>query len=261
MGGRGKISAISGSDSETRRNERQDKNEKYKEFEDMPGGTHHYSGNGSEQIEFFKKNSNSDELISKMSNDEIRQFDRVWVPGEFMSGEGYKDWNNMSNWAKNAIKVYDKYLDQSYLDKGIVVARLATAELLLGKGNKFPTSIEQLRALEGQVIISRGNMSTGAAKHGLTIGAPLTTNPKGDYEMRRGKSVEYKIHIPGGNNSKGAGMWIGDRRVNSGFGAEQREFMMNRDIRLRVGKTRYDSKRDVYVVDLTYDGRREHRYS
>ena len=72
-------------------------------------------------------------------------------------------------------------------------------------------------------------MSFGAASQGLTIGDSS-------------KKVEYKLRIPPG--SKGAGMWIGDKRIN-GWGAEQREFMSNRDSVFKVGKTTYDKRRGV----------------
>lgn len=230
-------------------------NDKPMEFEDTPSSGFTYNGDGKKQEEFFKKFSNFDDLINEMSREEKDEFDDIWVPGAFMHGEGYKDWNDMDRWAQRAIEVYDKFLDKSVLTKGVVVARLATGELLFGKGKSFGT-FDEFKAMEGKVIISTGNMSTGAAKEGLTIGSTLSTKPTSSWG--RPKSVEYKITIPSG--SKGAGMWIGDYRINSGFGNDQREFMMNRDIRLRVGKTRYDSRRDVYVVEMTYEGRLPHRY-
>lgn len=259
MGGRGSLSKFMDMTNEERKQERKNLNDKLKEFDELPSDTHHYDGSGQEQVDFFDKYSNYNELINKMTDSEKSEFDDIWVPGDFMFGEGYKNWNEMGSWAKRAIKVYDKYLDQSVLKRGVVVTRLASAELLLGKGNKFPTSIDELKALEGKIVVSTGNMSTAAAKQGLTIGSPLTTHPSGIYENSRGKSMEYRIHIPSG--TKGAGMWIGDKRINSYFGRRQREFMTNRDIRLRVGKTRYDASRDVYVTDLIYAGRLDHRYS
>ena len=245
---------------EERKEQAKIKKHRFNGFDDTPYDWGHYLGSGKAQEEFFKNNSNNEEILDEIYSNyhDQSQFNSVWVPGDFMHGEGYKDWDDMADWAKEAIKVYDKYLDRTVLNKGLVVNRLATAELILGKGNKFPSSLEQLQALRGKVVVSLGNLSTGVAKEGLTIGSPLTTNPKISWEKSSAKSIEYKIKIPKG--SKGAGLWIGDGRVNSHFNNEQREFMMNRDIRLRVGRTKYDSKRDVYVVEMTYVGRIPHRY-
>ena len=257
MGGRGLPSKMMDSNSEKRRNDRKLKNEKYHEFDDLPSGTHEYGGDGQAQVDWFNKNSNYNELIEQMDSDERGQFDNVWVPGSFMGGMGYRDFSAMPSWAQEAVRTYDKYLDQSYLDKALVVSRLTTSELILGKGNKFGT-LEQLQAMEGQVVTSKANLSAGAAKQGLSIGSHLTTNPSSSWQRSSGKSVELKIHIPSGTT--GAGMWIGDSRINSGFGREQREFMMNRDGRYLVGKTTYDKTRDVHVVNVTWVGHYEHKY-
>ena len=116
----------------------------------------------------------------------------------------------MSGLEQQLTRVYDKYLDQSVINAGVEVRRLGSAELLLGSGRSLARSIEELKALEGRDIFAKGSMSFGAAAEGLYIG--------GDSR----KNVEYKLRIPGG--SKGAGMWIGDSRIN-GWGPEQREFL------------------------------------
>ena len=223
------------------------------EFEDMPRGGFGYHGDGSAQKEFFDKNSNYNELIESMNSTEREAFDDIWVPGYFMGGQQYDGFENMSKDAQNATRTFDKFLDQSVIKSPLVVSRLATSELVLGKGRTTAT-LEELQAKEGTIVISAGNMSTGAGKQGLSIGSTLSTH--GGY---RAKNVEYKIHIPGG--AKGAGMYIGDNRINSGFGNDQREFMMNRDIGLRVGKTTYDATRDVFVTHMHYTGRLEHNYT
>ena len=252
MGGRGSKSGMTGITSEERKEESKIKNNPPKEFDDLPSGGFEYHGSGEEQDKFFRENSNFDQLINMMSDSDRSMFNDIWVPGHFMGGQQYKGFENMSSIEKKATRVYDKYLDQSILNKGVIVNRLATAELVLGAGHRLG-SLEDFRAMEGKTVISMGNMSTGAAKQGLTIGSSISTT------RSWGKSVEYKIHIPSG--SKGAGMWIGDRRVNRGFGRDQREFIMNRDIRLKVGKTTYDAKRDCYIVNLTFDGRIPHNYT
>jgi len=246
-------SGLTGYSKEERQQEQKNKNEKPMEFEDEPQTSYIYKGDGQAQADFFSENSNFNELIESMSAREQLDFSDVWVPGYFMFGDQYRGFENMRYDLQRATRTFDKYLDQSVLRRSVVVHRLATAELVLGAGNKVGT-LEELQAMKGKTVISIGNMSTGAGKHGLGIGS--TTSTKGGYST---KSCEYRITIPGG--SKGAGMWIGDKRINSSFGRAQREFMMNRDIRLTVGNTTYDSKRDCYVVELTYAGRLPHNYT
>ena len=214
----------------------------YTYFKDKADGSHSYKGDGTEQVKFFNEHSNYNELIEGMTKEEREWFSDYWAPGMFMSGQQYRGWDSMSDSYKRATQTYDDVLDKSVFNKGLVVVRRATAELILGKGNKYG-SLNELQAMKGQEVISRGNMSCGVASQGLTIGAS--------------KNVEYKIFIPKG--AKGAGMWIGDHRIN-GWGAKQREFMTNRDIRLKVGKTTYDSDRGVYVVELKYNGGLVHDY-
>lgn len=221
-----------------------DRDRKYQEWDDTAAGGWSYNKDGKtgkEQVDFFTKNSNFDELVSGMSRDERDAF-RDWCRGRFMSGQQYQGWDKMSERDKEYTRIYDKILDQATLDKDIVVTRRATAELALGKGHTRGT-LEELQAARGSLVTSKGSMSTGAAKEGLTIGSS--------------KNVEYKIHIAAG--TKGAGMWIGDSRIN-GWGPEQREFMTNRDSVFAVGRTRYDKKRDVYVVNMYYVGREKHDY-
>lgn len=199
---------------------------------------------GSEQVKFFKDNSNFDELIQSMNHDQRDAF-RSWATGCFMDGEQYEGWDNMGSRSKRLTQTYDDILDQTTLKKGVELTRRSDAQLVLGAGHRSP-SLEALRAMEGEVITSKGSMSFGAASEGLTIGDS-------------GKKVEYKLRIPGGVNSKGAGMWIGDKRIN-GWGPEQREFMTNRDISLKVGKTTYNKNRGIYTVEIEYLGVMDHDY-
>lgn len=223
-----------------------DRDRKYQEWEDTAAGGFSYDHEGRygrEQEEFFREHSNVDELIRSMSSEEVDAFKDMWAPGWFMDGQQYRGWDSMSSREQMATRIFDKYLDQATLDRDIVVTRRATAELVMGAGKKFAT-LEELKAMRGSLVTSKGSMSTGAAKEGLTIGSSS-------------KNIEYKIHIAAG--TKGAGMWIGDSRIN-GWGPEQREFMTNRDSVYAVGRTSYDRKRDVYVVNMYYVGREKHDY-
>lgn len=202
-----------------------------------------YNGDGSKQIEFFKKYSNAYDLIQKMSSAEKNAFLR-WAEGRFMHGEGYLDWDQMPRRHQEWTKVYDKILDKATLSRGVMVTRDTTAEILFGKG-KLTGTLDEFKAMEGRTIFSKGSMSTGAAKTGLGIGSSS------------GKQVRLRIHIPEG--SKGAGMWIGDRRIH-GWGARQLEFMTNRDSYFKVGKTTFDKSSGMYEVHVTWIGHGEHDY-
>lgn len=219
-------------------------NGNYREFNDTAADGFSYYGDGREQIKFFNQYSNVDELIRSMSDSDRSAWDDYWVPGWFMDGQQYRGWDYMTPKEQRLTQIYDKYLDKSELRHGVVLARRTDAQLVLGAGRKTAT-LAELQAMEGQIVTSKGSMSFGAAKEGLTIGD-------------RSKSVEYRLSIPGG--TKGAGMWIGDSRINRGFGADQREFMTNRDILIEVGKTTYDASRGVYVVNLKYVARQKHDY-
>lgn len=215
----------------------------YHEFPDKASYSHGYAGDGKDVVAFFDENSNYDELIAGMNDRQIEAFRRYWTTGYFMDGQQYKGWDKMDSTDRHMTSRMDHVLDKTELNEGIVVTRRATAELVLGAGHK-KGSLDALRAMEGRDIFSKGAMSTGAASEGLTIGDSS-------------KNVEYKIHIPKG--SKGAGMWIGDSRINA-WGAEQREFVTNRDTTYKVGRTTYDSARKIYVVDVFYTGQMAHDY-
>lgn len=219
--------------------------ERYHYFYDKatPHDGFHYEGDGHHQVEWFKNNSNVEDVIRSMSSTERDSIEDYWAPGHFMSGQQYRGWDNMRELDKRLTQTYDDILDRSELRKGVTVVRRTDAQLLFGAGH-YRATLAELQAMEGKTIISHGNMSCGAAAEGLTIGDDS-------------KRIEYRFKIPGG--SKGAGMWIGDSRINS-WGPIQREFMMSRDVTFKVGKTRYDSKRDVYVVDMKYDKKLSHDY-
>lgn len=192
---------------------------------------------------FFKSASNYDTLIGEMSDSERRDFMK-WCGGHFMDGSQYKGFDKMDKEDQRLTRTYDKYLDRTVLTQSVELRRLATPELVLGKGKKTCT-LAELQAMEGSVVTSKGSMSTAAAAEGLGIGSKST------------KPVEYKITIAGG--SKGAGMWIGDGRINHWEG-RQREFMTNRDSIYRVGKTTYDKKRDKFITEIEFVGVGEHDY-
>ena len=202
-----------------------------------------YAGDGDDTIDFFKKNSNYSELIDEMDEDEREAFE-AWCSGIMMGGTQYLGWDGMGVEAQKLTRTYDKYLDRATLDTSVELRRLATPELVLGAGHKNAT-LEELKAMKGRIVTSKGNMSTAAASEGLGIGSDSS------------KPVEYAFKIPAG--STGAGMWIGDSRIN-GWRAKQREFMMNRDTSFMVGKTTYDKKRGKYIVEMEYVGLGEHDY-
>ena len=219
----------------------------YHFFRDKALDGWNYEGDGHHQKEWFKKNSNFEELAKEIENDySLSSTFENWASGYFMRGQQYNGWDRMSDNEKHMTQAMDDIIDRSTLNKGVQVVRLASAELVLGKGHTS-ASLADLQAMEGSIVTSKGSMSTGAAAQGLTIG---------DYWGN--KKVEYSFRIPSG--STGAGMWIGDSRINPYWGAKQREFIINRDTSFRVGKTTYDSARDVYVVQMQYVGLGDHDY-
>ena len=167
-----------------------------------------------------------------------------WAAGEFMDGQQYGGWDNMTAHEQKLTKDFDTILDKAVLKRGITVTRDTTAEIILGKGHKTG-SLEAFKNAEGSIITSAGSMSTGVAKTGLGIGSSS------------GKQVRLRIQIPAG--SKGAGMWIGDSSIH-GWGAKQLEFMTNRDSVFEVGKTVYDKASGMYVVNLKWLGHKKHDY-
>ena len=238
---------------EERKADTLNKNEKYREFSDRTDDGWDFdsgrrSEGGKEQVDFMNRTSNYNELIDKMSGTERNHFRKVWAPGYFMWGQKYGKFSDMDTNLQDATRTFDKYLDQAENREGFIVRRLGTAELVLGAGDTVPRSLEQLQALKGRVVTSKGSMSTSLAAHGLPIAYSIASS---------GKKMEYEIRIPG--KSKGAGMWIGDKRIN-GWGTRQREFMTNRDSSFVIGDTRYDASRGVYVTQLTWVGHEKHSY-
>ena len=213
----------------------------YIKFTDRASDGWNYHGTGADVQSFFKKQSNLEDVIKSLSSDDIHAFG-MWAIGQFM-GSNKAEWNSLSSREQHMLKTYDKILDKSVLHEGIVVRRLASFSLVNNGSRSIPTDFA---SMEGNLINVRMPLSSSAAAEGLTIGA-------------RGKNVEYVMHIPAG--SKGAGMWIGDYRINSEWGPKQREFMINRDTVFRQGKTTYNSARGVYEVELYYVGRTKHKYN
>ena len=214
---------------------------KYKVFRDKPSGTHEYVGSGADVTNFFKAQSNFREIIQSMSAAERDDF-FGWSQGQFM-GSNKSEWSGLLSWEQDMLRTFDKFLDKSTLNQGIVVRRLASFSLV-NNGSRVVPSADELVKMEGNLVNVGMPLSASAASAGLTIGT-------------RGKNVEYVIHIPAG--SKGAGMWIGDTQINA-WGPKQREFMVNRDTIFKQGKTTYNASRGVYEVELTYVGRTKHKY-
>ena len=214
----------------------------YKVFRDTASGGYNYNGDGKDVMDFFKRKSNFEEVVKSISEKEKDHFYN-WAIGEFM-GSNKAEYSNLSSYEQRMLKTYDKILDKSVLHEGIVVRRLASFSLV-NNGSRSVPSDSVLKSMEGNLINVRMPLSSSAAAEGLRIGSS-------------GKNVEYVIHIPAG--SKGAGMWIGDYRINAEWGPKQREFMVNRDTIFKQGKTTYNSKRGVYEVELYYVGRTKHKY-
>lgn len=204
-----------------------------------------YAGDGSDVVAFFDEHSNYRQLIGSMSPEEQKTFKNVWSKGKMMQGQQYKGFANMKPSEQKATRIFDKYLDQTVLDKSIQVVRLSDAQLVLGKGNKEAT-LELLVAQKGRQVVCGANMSFAAASEGIRV---MPTGPA--------PTVEYVLKVDQG--STGAGMFVGDDTINV-WGNKQREFMTNRDIWMTIGDTTYDEARNIYKVELKYGGLMEHNY-
>lgn len=205
-----------------------------------------YQGDGTVTTEFFKTNTNNEELISKMSEEEKKDFKNIWSKGKFMQGQQYGEFSDMKPRLQKATRTFDKYLDQATINENIEVVRLSDAQLLFGAGNRTG-SLEDFQAMKGEQITCKANMSFSAASEGLRI----------NY-VGAAPTVEYKLKIAEG--STGSGMYIGDKSINT-WGDRQREFMTNRNIWMTVGDTTYDEERKLYTVEITYGGLMEHDYN
>ena len=238
-------------------------NNDYHTFDTLSRNSHHYVSDNGATERFFEQAQNLSELYPEVL-EHSRAFD-AWISGNpFMSGIQYDGFSNMPRYAQEYTRAFDSVLDRATLNTSIEVHRRATSELIFGKGVKRFTE-DDLRNMVGNEVISMGNMSTGAAAEGLTIGSGSD------------KPIDYVFRIPAG--STGAGLYIGHHRVNDSFGDEQREFMMNRDTSFRVvGYERIpDSEREAirsrsstwsdddtpprYRVILEYTGLLDHDYS
>lgn len=219
----------------------------YTKFKDKPSlWGRSFDGDAQDIKDFFRDNTNSYDIIEQVAQDRkaVQAFGD-WAVGWFMDGQQYDGFSNMSLRDQERTRIYDKYLDQSVINKGFETRRLASAELLRGTGNKTITE-EQLKALVGQDIIAKGNMSTATASQGLGISS--SRHP-----------IEYVFQFPKG--SKGAGMWIGDYRINDEWGHRQREFITNRDAVYTMKDYKWNEKRGVWEVTMRYKGKVDHDYS
>lgn len=215
---------------------------KYQKFRGNPESSGGWSFTGNKFTEdWFKEHSSAYDQIEAMDSEERAAF-HAWTRGDFMDGAQYRGWEAMDSYQREQTRIFDRILDRSVLKEGIITYRRGTFELI-NNGSRSSLSLEQINAMKGQIITSKGSMSTAAASSGL-------------WGMGGSKPVEYEFKIPPGT---GAGMWVGDTRIN-GWGSEQREFMTNRDSTWRVDGARYDSNKGVNVVTLTYMGHEKHSY-
>lgn len=236
-------------------------------FPENHRSTHTYEDDNGNTAKWMRDHTNSDEIITSIVNNGKEDYFFDWGSGYFMDGQQYKGFSNMSNWEQEATRVYDTFLDKSIAKEGFRVTRLTDFKIInngkdldVTKFNSPQEVVDYLNKQYGQSHIFKGNMSFGAANEGLTIGHSVSYSNAMGGSTYRGmpKALEVRYEVPKG--SKGAGTWIGDRRINH-WGSDQREFMSNRDTIVKQGRVTYDKKRDIFVVTLTYQGRTAHDYS
>ena len=260
MGSTGK-SRIGGGEPLETRGETTSSSGESKVFDTKATGSHTYEDRGiKDTSRWFDQNSNNQELYSEIAGDsEIAGAFRTWASGHFMAGQQYGEFSDMIVRDQRLTRIYDSILDRSVIRKAFEVHRSATPELLLGKGVTRLDG-DALMAMVGKTVITRGNMSTGAASEGLTIGR--------DYA----KTIDYVYKFP--DNTTGAGLYIGTPKVNPSWKGEQREFMTNRDLSFDVTNVRRLTEREradyrartgetapYFQAVLEYKGRLDHNYS
>lgn len=239
------------------------KRSKFREFKDKTSdsgsslGEKFVGDSGKDEWEYMNEHSNFDNIIKEAEKNNEQNAFTAWTSGNFMFGQQYNGFSKMTEQDQKITRALDKYLDKSEIDTGITVNRRATSELL-GLDSKSKATADDLKQLKGSIITSKGNMSTCLAKEGLLIGSEDSEKP-----------INYKIHIPAG--AKGAGMWVGDERINH-WKSQQREFLMNRDAVFVIGDIKDDKKAyyssingdkfyEPFVnVDLYYIGHLPHDY-
>lgn len=192
-------------------------------------------------IDWFAEHSNNQDIFNNLSpEDGSLIWD--WISGIFMNGSLYPD---SSFYDEQSHAHINSILDQSTLDTGITVRRRAATELLFGAHERRRDIVgSDLADLRGGIIMNEAPMSTAAAGSGLTIGGSL-----------RSKPIEYVFHIPGG--VKGAGLYIGDPKINEAFGPYQREFIINSNAMWMVGNS-HKNDNGVWEVEMYYLGQRPH---
>ena len=239
---------------------RSSNNQRYKTFHSdivhEPFGPEHYEDDGGATADWFMRHTNAEELydiVDSFNADYVDGYDAFdyWARGYFMRGQQYRGFDRLDEDEQAMTRIFDTVLDQGTNDTGFEVVRRASW-VMLGDGiSKYESQPDTIRAflndMKGQTIINRGNMSTAAADSGLLISVDARERP-----------VEFHIKVPA--NSKGAGMWIGDYRVNPGWEDGQREFMFNRDSLFKIGTYHYSKKKDCWIVNLTWRGHTEHDY-
>lgn len=206
------------------------------------GGGWYFEGNEWTD-KWFSENSNVDELINGMDAGTIDAF-HAYTRGYFMGGEMYQDPKSLSRSERLRLRAITNTLDKASLDKGVVVYRRSTFELV-NNGSDRSLSVADINARKGEIIPCKGCLSASAAREGL------------DGMGWKSKPVEYEIEIPAG---KGSGMWIGKSTINPGWGARQREFLTNADANYEIRGAREDTRRGVTIVTLRYQGHGKHRW-
>jgi hypothetical protein len=141
----------------------QSNNSRYKEFNDVSRyskgdrdwtAQYEYTGDGQQQIDFFKKYSNAYDLIDNMTPKEKESFLR-WAEGEFMHGESWRNWEDMPSRHRECTKDFDKILDKATMKRGVTVVRDTTAELLFGAGHKTGT-LADLKLWKVKLFLPKG---------------------------------------------------------------------------------------------------------
>ena len=186
-----------------------------------------FNSDDGETDRWFSEHTNSDQLFDDIfenlgENTQAYLAFYHWLHGDFEHGEQYMNFSDMPKQHQNDTKLFDEYIDRSVLDKGIVVHRTSTPELLFGAGKKLVTE-EDLQKIIGKEIVSKSNLSTSAASEGLRIRGDVLGG-------KHYRQIDYEIKVPSG---KGNGIYLNNTKHDFQASDDQREFMLRRDIVLK----------------------------
>ena len=200
--------------------------------------SHGYADDGGASDRWMMDNTNAQDVYNSMSYSD-KELLRKWIRGDLMGSPG-TSYHDLYDTDRQIVDVVDKMSSKFVPGEDFAVRSLSGWALITGNSHQAP---QDINAIVGNQYITELPASSAFASEGLTIG-------------HSGKPVEYVFKIP--KNAKSVGVWIGNSQVNSSFGDEQREFIINRQTMWSVSGVKFNNKRNIYEVTMKYIGSVKH---